>query len=190
MSIEWYVVYIYVGQEDWVQDQFMDCVCCLGMYCIKIFQVFQFEEEVVEIQEGGKKVNVKCKLFFGYVFVQMDVEDDDVLGEFGEFWEVVCGISGVIGFVGMVICLVFLLFEEVQCLLILVGVVVQLVVEEVLCIKVDFKVGDMVCVIFGFFVDFSGVVSEVNVFQVKVKVFVSIFGCEMLVEFDFLQVVK
>ena len=81
MSIEWYAVHTYVGQEDRVQEQLMDRARRLGMYRTKIFQVIQPEEDAVELQEGGKKVNVKRKLFPGYVFVQMDVEDDDAPGE-------------------------------------------------------------------------------------------------------------
>ena len=48
----------------------------------------------------------------------------------------------------------------------------------------------MVRVTGGPFADFSGVVSEVNVPQAKVKVLVSIFGRETPVELDFGQVAK
>ena len=42
----------------------------------------------------------------------------------------------------------------------------------------------------GPFADFSGVVSEVNLSQAKVKVLVSIFGRETPVELDFSQISK
>ena len=100
MSIEWYAVHTYVGQEDRVDTQLMERATKLGMRGTKIFQVLQPTEEAIEIQDGGKKETVKRKLFPGYVFVQMDIEDDDVPGELGESWEVVRGTNGVTGFVG------------------------------------------------------------------------------------------
>ena len=48
----------------------------------------------------------------------------------------------------------------------------------------------MVRVTGGPFADFSGVISEVNAPQAKVKVLVSIFGRETPVELDFAQVAK
>ena len=190
MSIEWYAVHTYVGQEDRVQQHLMERATKLGMRGTKIFQVIQPEEKAVELQEGGKKVEVTRKLFPGYVFVQMDVEDDDAPGELGESWEVVRGTNGVTGFVGTATRPVPLSHEEVQRLLASVGVATQPVQEEAPKVKVDFKAGDMVRVTGGPFADFSGVISEVNIPQAKVKVLVSIFGRETPVELDLLQVAK
>ena len=162
MSIEWYAVHTYVGQEDRVQQHLMERARRLGMHHTKIFQVLQPEEKAVEIQEGGKKVEVRRKLFPGYVFVQMDVEDDDSPGELGESWEVVRGTNGVTGFVGTATRPVPLSPDEVQRLLTSVGVVAQPQQEEAPRVKVNLKPGDMVRVTGGPFADFSGVISEVN----------------------------
>ena len=190
MSIEWYAVHTYVGQEDRVEQHLKERAKKLGMLHTKIFQVLQPSEKAVELQEGGKKVEVERKLFPGYVFVQMDVEDDDAPGELGESWEVVRGTNGVTGFVGTATRPVPLSQDEVQRLLASVGVVAQAVEEPAPKVKVDLKPGDMVRVTSGPFADFSGVVSEVNAPQAKVKVLVSIFGRETPVELDFAQVSK
>jgi len=190
LSIEWYAVHTYVGQEDRVEGHLMERAKKLGMLRTKIFQVLQPTEKAVELQDGGKKVEVERKLFPGYVFVQMDVEDDDAPGELGESWEVVRGTNGVTGFVGTATRPVPLSQDEVQRLLASVGVAAQAAEEPAPKVKVDLKPGDMVRVTSGPFADFSGVVSEVNAAQAKVKVLVSIFGRETPVELDFAQVSK
>lgn len=193
MSIEWYAVHTYLGQEDRVQEQLLDRAQKLGMFYTKIFQVLQPEEETMELQEGGKKALVRRKLFPGYVFVQMDIEDDDAPGELGESWEVVRHTNGVTGFVGTADYPVPLSPDEVQRLLASVGVAPKEGVTSlapVPKIKIDFKVGDMVRVTTGPFADFSGVVSEINASQAKVKVLVNMFGRETPIELDFAQVAK
>ncbi len=190
MSIEWYAVHTYIGQEDRVEKTLMERARKLGMYGTKIFQVLQPSEKAVEIREGGKKETVERLLFPGYVFVQMDIEDDDAPGELGESWETVRNTPGVTGFVGTTTYPVPLSPDEVERLLVSVGVGKQAEVAPAPRIKVDLKAGDMVRVTSGPFADFSGVVSEINAPQAKVKVLVSIFGRETPVELDFAQVSK
>ncbi|PYE54367.1 transcription termination/antitermination protein NusG [Deinococcus yavapaiensis] len=190
MSIEWYAVHTYVGQEKRVEEALMERSKKLGLYGTKIFQVLQPKETAIELREGGKKETVERLLFPGYVFVQMDVEDDDVPGELGESWEAVRATPGVTGFVGTSTHPVPLSPDEVQRLLQSVGVAAKQEEAAPARVKVNFKEGDMVRVTAGPFADFTGVVSEVNAAQAKVKVLVSIFGRETPVELDFSQVTK
>ncbi|WP_407541424.1 transcription termination/antitermination protein NusG [Deinococcus radiomollis] len=188
MSIEWYAVHTYVGQERMVEKNLKERASKMGMWYTKIYQVLQPSETATEIQDGGKKVQVERLLFPGYVFVQMDVEDDDAPGELGESWEAVRGTPGVTGFVGSSTRPVPLSQDEVDRLLRSVGVMQAAEVPVVAKVSVNFKEGDMVRVTAGPFADFSGVVGEVNIPQAKVKVLVSIFGRETPVELDFSQV--
>jgi transcriptional antiterminator NusG len=55
-------------------------------------------------------------------------------------------------------------------------------------VKVSFAKGERVKVVDGPFVDFLGVVDEINPERGKVRVLVSMFGRETPVELDFLQV--
>jgi transcriptional antiterminator NusG len=57
-------------------------------------------------------------------------------------------------------------------------------------VRVGFVVGQSVRIVDGPFVDFVGVVDEINLEKGKVKVMVSFFGRETPVELDFLQVEK
>ncbi|GGR24722.1 transcription termination/antitermination protein NusG [Deinococcus ruber] len=190
MSIEWYAVHTYVGQEKMVEKNLKERASKMGMWYTKIYQVLQPSETATEIQDGGKKVQVERLLFPGYVFVQMDIEDDDAPGELGESWEAVRGTPGVTGFVGSATRPVPLSPDEVDRLLRSVGVMQIAPEVPTVRVKVNFKEGDLVRVTAGPFADFSGVVSEVNVPQSKVKVLVSIFGRETPVELDFSQVQK
>ena len=188
MSIEWYAVHTYVGQERMVEKNLKERASKMGMWYTKIYQVLQPSETATEIQDGDKKVQVERLLFPGYVFVQMDVEDDDAPNELGESWEAVRGTPGVTGFVGTSTRPVPLSQDEVDRLLRSVGVMQAAEVPVAPKVSVNFKEGDMVRVTAGPFADFSGVVGEVNIPQSKVKVLVSIFGRETPVELDFSQV--
>ena len=61
---------------------------------------------------------------------------------------------------------------------------------EVQSINVDYEVNDQVKIITGPFMDFTGVVTEINKDKNKVKVLVSMFGRETPVEVDFSEVEK
>ena len=56
--------------------------------------------------------------------------------------------------------------------------------------KIEFDIGDEVRVVEGNFVNFKGMVAEVNLAKQKVKVSITIFGRSQPVEFDFSQVAK
>ena len=163
MSIEWYAVHTLVGQEEKAKANLEKRIKAFGLQD-KIFQVLIPTEEVVELREGGKKEVVRKKLFPGYLFIQMDLGDEE---EPNEAWEVVRGTPGITGFVGAGMRPVPLSPDEVA-----------------------FREGDQVRVVSGPFADFTGTVTEINPERGKVKVMVTIFGRETPVELDFSQVVK
>jgi transcriptional antiterminator NusG len=57
-------------------------------------------------------------------------------------------------------------------------------------VKVGFRQGQSIRVIDGPFIDFMGIVDDINEQRGKVKVLLSLFGRETPVELDFLQVEK
>lgn len=189
MSIEWYAVHTYIGQEERVQQHLEERARRLGMWKNKIFQVVQPTEETVELVGGGRKETVVRPLFPGYVFVQMDIEDDDAPDELGESWELVRNTNGVTGFVGTSTRPVPLSPDEVRRLLESLGFGGGKKAEAPRP-QIDLRPGDVVHIIEGPFKDFDGIVNEVNIPQSKVRLLVSIFGRETPVEVDFAEISK
>lgn len=133
-------------------------------------------ENVVQLVKGKKQTRSK-KFFPGYMFVEMELNQ--------ETWHLVKGASKVTGFVGNKTQPLPVPAEEVMR-------VARQVEEgtERPKAKVNFKEGETVRVIDGPFSNFTGSVEEINLEKEKVKVLVSIFGRPTPVELDFMQVEK
>jgi len=166
---KWYVAHTYSGHENKVKANIEKLVENRGMQDV-IFEVKVPTEEYVESKNGKKKVKER-KMFPGYVLVKMIMTD--------ESWYLVRNTRGVTGFVGPGSKPVPLSAEEVK----------ALGVQEILP-QIDVSVGDVIKVTSGPFETFIGTVENINTERRKLKVFVSMFGRETLVELDFDQVEK
>lgn len=167
---KWYVVHTYSGHENKVKANIEKMVENRG-YVDDIFEVMVPTEEYVSVVGGVKKTKER-KLFPGYVFIKMIINDIS--------WYLVRNTRGVTGFVGPASKPVPLSDEEVK----------ALGVQETILPSIDFEVKDVVKVISGPFENFMGTIDNINIDKRKVKVFVSMFGRETLVELDFDQVEK
>ena len=98
-------------------------------------------------------------------------------------WSVVRNTPGVTGFVGSGNTPTPLQEKEV-------GEILKQMTAEAPKVKVGFRKGQSVRVTDGPFIDFVGVVDEINTEKGKVKVLLSLFGQETPVELDFLQIDK
>jgi transcriptional antiterminator NusG len=98
-------------------------------------------------------------------------------------WGVVRNTPGVTGFVGSGSKPTPLEEDEVSKIL-------KQMEEETPKVKVGFRRGQSVRVTDGPFIDFVGIVDEINTGKGKVRVLLSLFGQETPVELDFLQVEK
>ncbi|WDV45436.1 transcription termination/antitermination protein NusG [Clostridiaceae bacterium M8S5] len=164
---KWYVAHTYSGHENKVKANIEKLVENRGMQDV-IFEVTVPTEEHVEIKNGKKKIKERKK-FPGYVMVKMLMTD--------ESWYLVRNTRGVTGFVGPGSKPVPLTDEEVR----------NMGVQEILP-SIDINSGDTVKVISGPFENFMGTVKNINNERRKLKVFISMFGRETLVELDFEQV--
>ena len=169
----WYVVHTYSGYENKVKTNLERRVESMGMQD-KIFRVLIPTEEEIDFRDGKKRI-VTRKIFPGYVLVEMIMQDDS--------WYVVRNTPGVTGFVGSGNRPIPLDEAEVRAIL-------HGMEEEEARPKVAFDVGDPVRVVSGPFVNFTGVIDEVNLERGKLRVIVSMFGRETPVELEFHQVEK
>jgi transcription termination/antitermination protein NusG len=176
MTMRWYVVHAYSGQEKSIQAALVERIRRSGM-ADKFGEVLVPTEEVVEVKGGAKALSER-RFFPGYILVQMEMTD--------ETWHLVKSTPKVTGFVGGVGNKptpvpqkeVDVIFNQVKA-----GV-------EKPRPKVLFEIGENVRVKDGPFTDFNGTVEEANYDKSKIRVSVLIFGRPTPVELDFGQVEK
>jgi transcriptional antiterminator NusG len=172
MNKGWYVVHTLSGQEQKVKETLEGRIVSDG-FQDKIFQVLVPTESVSEVKSGKKRV-IERKIFPGYILVEMELDDST--------WYFIKDLPGVIGFIGSGKPMP-LLDEEVQ------EILEQLEKKkEKVKPKVLFEKGEMIKINDGPFVNFNGIIDEVDPNRGKLKVMVSIFGRSTPVELEYWQV--
>ena len=167
----------YSGYENKVKTNLDQRVKSMDM-ADRIFDVVIPVEDEIEIHQGQRRT-VSKKMFPGYVFVQMIMDDDS--------WYVVRNTPGVTGFAGSSA-------EDRSRPTPLANEEVDRILRQMRTaqprINVGFKEGDSIRITDGPFADFLGQVDEINLDRGKVRVMVTMFGRETVIEMDFLQVEK
>ena len=175
-DLRWYIVHAYSGMEKAVERNILERIARSGMDT-KFGRILVPTEEVVEVKNGQRKTTER-RLYTGYVFVEMVMDDDT--------WHLVKHTSKVTGFVGGAKNRPAPISED----------EVQKIVSQMQegtekpRHKVEFIVGEFVRVKDGPFTDFNGSVEDVNYEKSKVRVSVMIFGRSTPVELEFSQVEK
>ena len=175
-DLRWYIVHAYSGMEKAVERNITERIMRAGMEN-KFGRILVPTEEVVEIKNGQRKTTER-RLFPGYVFVEMIMDDDT--------WHLVKHTNKVTGFVGGAKNRPAPISEE----------EVQKIVSQMQegtdkpRHKVEFMAGELVRVKDGPFTDFNGSVEEVNYEKNRLRVSVMIFGRSTPVELEFSQVEK
>lgn len=169
----WYVIHTYSGYEERVKKNLEQRIRFMDSGS-EILQVVIPTEDEIEVKNGQRRTVTK-KILPGYVLVQMKMTDQS--------WGVVRNTPGVTGFVGSGSKPTPLQEDEV-------GKILKQMETEAPKVKVGFRRGQSVRVTDGPFIDFVGLVDEINTEKGKVKVLLSLFGQETSVELDFLQVEK
>ena len=175
-ELRWYIVHAYSGMEKAVERNIVERITRSGMQD-KFGRILVPTEEVVEMKNGQRKTTER-RLFPGYVFVEMIMDDDT--------WHLVKHTNKVTGFVGGAKNRPAPISEE----------EVQKIVSQMQegtdkpRHKVEFMVGEMVRVKEGPFTDFNGSVEDVNYEKSRVGGCGMIFGRSTPVELEFSQIEK
>lgn len=181
MRSQWFVIHTLSGQEQKVKESIEKRVKAeeMGEY---IHEVLVPMERVVEVRNQKKTVSTR-KLWPGYVFINMALLDDN--GRIIEKpWYFIKETQGVIGFVGGEPPTPTPA-EEVESIKNQISAS-----EEQERPKVSFEVGETVKINNGPFLNFSGVIEEIEPERGKLKVTVNIFGRNTPVELEYWQVEK
>lgn len=175
MAREWYVIHTYSGYEQKVKNSLEDQFEHTGIKD-KVGEIVIPTEEVVEIRQGKKKVTSR-KFYPGYILINIEMDQD--------IWYLIKNTPKVTGFLGGGSNPVPLSAAEIE------NIMNQMKGESSKPKpKFHFEIGENVRVVDGPFLNFSGVVDDVNLDKGKVKVMVSIFGRATPVELEFPQVEK
>lgn len=175
-SKRWYVIQAYSGMEKSVQKALNERIERAGMQ-ERFGEILVPSEEVVEFKNGQRSVSEK-RLFPGYVFAEMEMDD--------ETWHLVKSTPKVSSFVGgagnrptpIPAREVEKIRSQMQ------------EGSEKPRPKMLFEIGETVRVKDGPFTDFNGNVDEVNYEKSRLRVSVMIFGRATPVELEFGQVEK
>lgn len=174
MQKHWYAVHTYSGHEKKVKTNIERRALTMGMKS-KVFDILVPTEKESRVRQG-KKSEIDRKVFPGYVFVQMVLDDNT--------WYLVKSTTGVIGFVGDAKPTIVKDSEvrEIK------QAIEQSETKPIL--RPVWQVGQAVRVNSGPFADFNGSIQEINDPKNKVKVLISIFGRDTPVELEFTQIEK
>jgi transcriptional antiterminator NusG len=170
---KWYVLQTLTGNEELVKTSIERTIKQFSLEN-KVFNVLVPEEDIVEIKEG-KRVEKKKKMFPGYVFVEMILDETS--------WHAIKQTPGVAKFIGNKTRPIPVTDREMQ------RVLKQLGVREER-IDVFFEKGEAIRIISGPFRGYTGSVDEINTQRSKIKALVNIFGRDTPMEIDFEQAEK
>ena len=179
MEKEWFVVHTLTGQENKVQEsirrrlQYEEMVEYVGEVIIPT-------EKVSEVKKGVRSTTTR-KFFPGYVLLEVALYDGERKLH-DRVWYFIKETPGIIGFVGgdhpvpLSAAEVDQVMNQVKDK------------EDHVQPKITFEPGETVKINDGPFVNFSGVVEEVDPLKGKLKVSVAIFGRSAPVELEYWQV--
>ena len=173
---KWYVIHTYSGYENKVMATLERKVKSMGLETV-INRILVPVEDEIDVKDG-KKRTIKRKIYPGYVFVEMEVNDRS--------WYVVRNTPGVTGFVGSITKPIPLEPEEAKRILKSQGIDDS----EPKKINIHVEVGEQVRITAGPFKDYVATVAEINEEKGTLKGLIDMFGRDTSVEVDYSQIEK
>ena len=178
MEKQWFVLHTMTGKETRIRDSIL--------YQAKFKELEEFIgevlvpcEKITEVKKG-KRSTMTQKFFPGYVLINLSLYEDGKLNE--PLWYFVREIPGVLGFLGGDRPTALQLDEVAR----IQGQVADK--RDKAKPKIVFEPGETVKINDGPFMNFNGVIAEMDPERGKLKVSVSIFGRTAPVELEYWQV--
>lgn len=179
MSKQWFVLHTLTGQEQKAK-RYIEAQARIQEMEAYIGEVVIPTEKVSETKKGVK-TTVTRKFFPGYVLINLALYDEN-RQIIEPTWRFLRETPGVIGFLGgerpvpLAAAEVSAILDQVEAK------------KDKVKPKVSFEPGEMVKIIDGPFMNFSGAIDEVDPDRGKLKVSVAIFGRNAPVELEYWQV--
>jgi len=181
MEKQWFVLHTLSGHEQKVQSNIVSRVQQEEMEEL-VGEILIPTENVSEVKQGVK-TTVKRKFFPGYVLANVALYDGEK-NLIAETWSFINETPSVIGFIGGA-APVPLRADEVENILNQVEDK-----KEKITPKIQFEPGETIRITDGPFLNFNGVIEEVDPSRGKLKVSVAIFGRSAPVELEYWQADK
>ena len=181
MASEWYTIQTLSGQEQKAEKSLHKRIAEEEM-SEYINEVLVPMEKVVEVR-GGKKTVTQRKLYPGYIFIDMQLYDEEQR-LLAQPWDFIRNTQGIVGFLGGERPIATPAAD--------IDVIKAQVAdsEETEKPKVNFEVGEEVKINDGPFQNYNGAVEEIDAESGKLKVTIDIFGRSTPVELEYWQVEK
>jgi transcriptional antiterminator NusG len=168
MSVKYYSVHVIPGRENKVRDLLLGRAIAHKAWQDTIFDIIIPTQKEYVTRNGKRKI-VDKKIFPGYIFLKMYLDEDSE--------KLVQGTDGVSGFVRSGKKPVPMEDYEVQKIL-------KNLDSTNETPQSTFKPNDIVLIVSGPFSEFTGKVESVDETKAKLKAYVNIFGRDTLAEFD------
>ena len=181
MASEWYTIQTLSGQEQKAEKSLHNRIAEEEM-SEYINEVLVPMEKVVEVR-GGKKTVTQRKLYPGYIFIDMQLYDEEQR-LLAQPWDFIRNTQGIIGFLGgeRPIATPAADIDDIKA---------QVAdSEETEKPKVNFEMGEEVKINDGPFQSYIGAVESIDAESGKLKVTIDIFGRSTPVELEYWQVEK
>ncbi|MCD4825565.1 MAG: transcription termination/antitermination protein NusG [Phycisphaerae bacterium] len=183
MNMRWCVLRVASNKEEQVRDALERKVKIEGLEPVIGRILVPMEKRPAPRGKAGKKKVVNRKMYPGYVFIEMVLEEDGSIEEHS--WFTIKETTGVGDFIGSGGKPSPMSPADVDKMLMQVEKA-----KEGTSVTVEFEKGDMVKVKEGAFENFEGIVDEVLPEKGLVRVVVTIFGRATPVELEYWQVEK
>ncbi len=180
-GFQWFVLRVASNKEDSVKETLLRKVKIEGMTHL-VNRILVPTEKIRTMKGGKQKIRLQ-KLYPGYVFVEMKLEDDGRIPQ--DVFFLIKETTGVGDFIGTAGRPAPMNFDEVEKM-----VLASRQPEEEPEVKMEFAPGDVVKVREGPFENMDGTVDALLPEQGKVRVIVTIFGRSTPLEIEYWQIEK